>query len=254
MGDFTDAFPSELQIAARYGVSRNTAREAVRRLRGSGKVIAGRGRRPRLAASPLIEAPLGALYSLLSSVSESGMSHKSVVRNLEICTCADAANQLGLPVESELFHLERLRLADDTPLALDHVWCPATFAQALTTADFTQMSFYDALARYAGLLLSGGEETFSAVIPSHYEASVLQVGPEVAALRIERLGYVNSEPFEWRETLIRGDRFVLSSTMREGLGYHLQLAERAKPDASSAPSPSPSHIVATQHQKTTSKQ
>ena len=47
--EFAVAFPGELALVAQYGVSRHTVREAVRRLREEGLVIAGRGRTPRRA-------------------------------------------------------------------------------------------------------------------------------------------------------------------------------------------------------------
>src|SRR4051794_41958167 len=58
--EFAAAFPGELALVAEYGVSRHTVREAVRRLREEGLVIAGRGRTPRRGGPvPLEEAPRG---------------------------------------------------------------------------------------------------------------------------------------------------------------------------------------------------
>ena len=42
-GEFTDEFPGEMTLVAQYGVSRNTVREAVRRLRADGVVVAEAG-------------------------------------------------------------------------------------------------------------------------------------------------------------------------------------------------------------------
>ena len=49
-GEFSDAFPGELALVAEYRVSRHTVREALRRLREEGLVVAERGRPPRLAS------------------------------------------------------------------------------------------------------------------------------------------------------------------------------------------------------------
>src|SRR3954449_2592267 len=87
--EFAVAFPGELALVAQYGVSRHTVREAVRRLREEGLVIAGRGsapwgeavRRwreealftagraptPRRAEPLPIEQPLGEIYSLFTA-------------------------------------------------------------------------------------------------------------------------------------------------------------------------------------------
>src|SRR5436190_19159912 len=68
LDEFADAFPGELALVAEYGVSRHTVREAVRRLREEGLVIAGRGRTPRRAEPAAIEQQLGELYSLFTAV------------------------------------------------------------------------------------------------------------------------------------------------------------------------------------------
>ena len=49
-GEFAASFPGELALVAEYGVSRHTVREALRRLREEGLVVAERGRAPRLAS------------------------------------------------------------------------------------------------------------------------------------------------------------------------------------------------------------
>src|ERR1700691_1478286 len=101
-GEFLDAFPSEMALVDAYGVSRNTVREALRRLRSEGTVVAGRGRRPRLGVDVEIEQPLAALYSLYDSVQAAGLEHRSVVRALGVRRDATAAKQLELTPDTEL--------------------------------------------------------------------------------------------------------------------------------------------------------
>ena len=49
-GAFQDRFPGELELAAEYGVSRQTVRDALRRLRGEGVLRSGRRLAHRHAA------------------------------------------------------------------------------------------------------------------------------------------------------------------------------------------------------------
>lgn len=223
-GEFSSAFPSELELAASYSVSRNTVREAVRRLRSEGIIVAGRGRRPLPAGGAVIEQPLGALYSLFRSVEAAGMPQRSVVRALEMCTNVRVALALGLEADAKLFHLERLRLAAEEPLALDHVWCPAELGAALLDVDFTRTAFYDELARRGGVQLTGGEEHLHAVVPNSQERRLLAIDAGTAALAIDRTGFMRDRPVERRETLVRGDRFSVIATFSAGLGYRLDLA------------------------------
>lgn len=226
-GEFAETFPVEMELVAQYEVSRNTVREAMRRLRADGVVVAARGRRPRLAAETEIEQPLGALYSLFASVEASGLEQRSVVRALEIRTDPGAAEHLRCPPSASLFYLERLRLAGGEPLALDRVWMPSQVGAPLLDVDFSHTGFYDELLSRAGVALTGGREQIRAVVPSAEDRSLLELGPDMATLAIDRLGCTRSEPMEWRQTLVRGDRFSVLAEFSARDGYQL--------DASDAP-------------------
>jgi GntR family transcriptional regulator len=226
-GEFADAFPSEMALVDAYGVSRNTVREALRRLRSEGTVVAGRGRRPRLGDQVEIEQPLAALYSLYDSVEAAGLEPTSIVRSLSVLHDPDVAERLELPGDAALVHLERLRLADGEPLAIDRVWFPAEIAEPLLGVDFTRVGFYDELASRTGMRLTGGRERFRAVTPSRPERSLLELPPGVAAFAIERLGFVRERPVEWRRTIVRGDRFSVVAEFSAGIGYRLDVSALA---------------------------
>lgn len=119
------------------GVSRHTVREALRRLRAEGTVIAGRGRSPRLAGPVEITQPIGALYSLFSSVEATGQVQRSIVRTLDVRADGVVSVRMGREESTPLVYLERLRLADEQPLAVDRVWLPAELATPLLDVDIT---------------------------------------------------------------------------------------------------------------------
>ena len=220
-GEFTDVFPGELALVTEYAVSRHTVREALRRLRSDGIVVAERGRVPRVAPPGVIEQPLGALYSLFASVEAAGQVQRSVVRALDIRADEVVAARLELEKSAPLLYLERLRLAAEVPLAVDRVWLPASLAAPLLKTDFTHTALYDELARRCGVRLSGGREHLRAVLPTSAERAALGVGDGVAAFAIERLACSGSHPVEWRHTLIRGDRFTVSAQFSARDGYRL---------------------------------
>ena len=72
-------------------------------------------------------------------------------------------------------------------------------------------------------MLTGGREHIEAVLPSAAERRLLGVGPGVAALSIGRIGCMRSRPVEWRQTLVRGDRFSLSAEWSATKTYRLDL-------------------------------
>jgi len=220
-GEFDDAFPGELALVEEYAVSRHTVRQALGQLRADGLIVAERGRQPRVATVPEIRQPMGALYSLFSSVEASGLAQHSVVRALDIRADGVIAARLELEASIPLLYLERLRYAGDEPLALDRVWLPASVAAPLLDSDFTHTSLYNELAERTGLRLDHGREDIRAVMPAPAERALLHCPAEAAVFSIIRQGTAQSRPVEWRHTIVRGDRFALSAEFSENTGYRL---------------------------------
>ena len=226
-GAFTGRFPGEVQLMGEYGVSRHTVREAVRRLRDEGFVTGARGRQSTVRPDA-IEQPVGSLYSLFRAVEARGMHQRSEVLAKEVAPDDVAAAHLGLAPDEPLFHLERLRLADDEPLARDRVWLPAEAARPLLDADFTHVALYDELAERCGIRLRGGSERITAAVPDPALRQLLRLPDDVACLSIERIGLRRNRPFEYRLTDIRGDRYAVL-TQWSSQGYRVGAGERVEP-------------------------
>lgn len=207
-GAFTEGFPGELELQQTYQVSRHTVREALRRVREAGLIDSARGRATRVR-TVTIEQPLGSLYSLFREVEAQGMLQRSTVVAMDLRTDEFACAQLGRPASEPLFYLERVRFADDEPLAHDMVWLPAELGKPLLDADFSHVALYDELTRRSGVRPNGGSERIAAVLPSPAERSLLAVPRGVACFAIERRGCVRETPVEYRRSLVRADRYAL---------------------------------------------
>ncbi|HVN12534.1 MAG TPA: GntR family transcriptional regulator [Kineosporiaceae bacterium] len=203
-GAFRGGFPGEQELAASYEVSRQTVREALRRLRETGVLVSARGRPTQVRS---LEQPLGSLYSLFREVEAAGMVQSSRVLTQDVVTDRERADALGLDAAAPLFHLERIRLADGTPLAHDRVWLPLALARPLLSADFTRAALYDELAARCGLRVTGGRERITAVVPEPAERLALEMPRDTACLLVERQGFAGADHVECRSTLVRGDRW-----------------------------------------------
>lgn len=222
-GAFDAAFPGEHELAEQYGVSRHTVREALRRMRAAGVVDSTRGRGSSVGRSP-IEQPLGALYSLFRSVEATGVEQRSQVRALELRTCAVTARALCLPAPTEFVFLERLRFADGDPLALDRSWLPRAVAEPLLQGRFEHASLYGELARLTGIRLTGGRESIQALVADSATRRLLGIKAGTAVLAVTRIGCLQGQAIEFRESLIRGDRFSLSAQWPGDTGYRVDVA------------------------------
>jgi GntR family transcriptional regulator len=207
-GDFDEDFPGEHEIQQTYDVSRHTVREALRRIRDAGLVESGRGRPSRVRSSAL-ELGLGTLYSLFREVESLGMEQRSSVLTVELATSPVAALELEVPVTEALFHLERVRFADGTPLAHDQVWLPARVGRPLLGSDFERASLYEELERHGGRRPDGGRERITAVVLDEAMSRALAAPSGIAGLQVQRVGLVDGSPMEYRLTTVRGDRYAL---------------------------------------------
>ncbi len=205
-GEFPDRFPTDQELVADYGVSRHTAREAVRRLQAGGVLTRQRGRGSFVRQTP-IEQPLGALYSLHRSVAEQGYRSRSVVRCLRVEHDPSAAENLGLGADAPLVHVERLRLADDEPMALDESWLPASVARPLLDVDLSATGLYRALAERTGVRVTSGEERIRPALPTPAQRRLLELGRGQPVLALERTVRAGAQTVEWRRSVVRGDRW-----------------------------------------------
>jgi len=209
-GEFAERFPSDLELVSHYEVSRHTVREAVRHLQDEGLLERRRGQGSFVRVRP-IEQPVGTLYSLFRSIEARGMTQQSIVRYLEVRTDDKAAAMLSCLPGERLVYLERLRLVDDVPIALDCSWLPHGLAEPLLHIDFSHTALYEELAERCGISLTSGWERIRPVLPEPVQRRLLDISARVPGFAIERMAYRERTPVEWRHSVVRGDHFSFVS-------------------------------------------
>lgn len=214
-GEFDQRFPTDQELVQTYDVSRQTVREAVRRLSDEGLLERERGRGTHVRKLEFEHTP-GTLEGLFHQVEAQGSVQTSLVRERQVVQNPEIAQRLNLPVRAELVHIERLRLADGEPLALDRSWLPADVARPLLDASLTHAGLYDELARICRVSVIGGTERVRPVVPASADRRALAIATGIAAFAIERLVHSRDAPVEWRESLVRGDRYSLTVELTPG--------------------------------------
>ncbi len=206
-GAFDDRFPTDEELTTTYGVSRQTVREAVRRLQSEGLLVRQRGRGTTLSR-PVLEQPLHALYSLALTVSGHGLSEHNEVRAAERRAAPeDVAHELGLAAGAPVVFLERLRFAGEDPLSLERSWLPWSLAAPLLRADLEHGPLYRALADSCDIRVTAGSERIAPVIPPAEDRRLLCMPAGTAAFLVERRAVSGDQPVELRRATVRGDRY-----------------------------------------------
>ncbi len=205
-GEFSEAFPTDLELTETYDVSRHTVREAIRHLNKTGLLKRERGRGTVVNRAEF-EQSLGTLYSLFQSVESNGVEQTSELIRCEVVTDSVAASHLELEENAELVVLERVRLAGGAPLALDRAWLPVTFGEPLLRVDWSHTALYQELAQLGAPVPNQGWERLTPIVPAPADRERLGLRTRDAAFSLERLGLCDDVPVEWRTTIIRGDRY-----------------------------------------------
>jgi len=208
VGEFSERFPTEGELMRSYEVSRQTVRDAVRRLGDEGLVVRERGRGTRVRARTF-EHAAGTLESLFEYIESRGLRQTNITRVCDERADRRVAQQLGLSAGARLVYIERVRLVDGEPLALDRSWLPARIARPLLTTDLTRTGIYVEIVARCGVTLTSGSERIRPVLPAAGDRRLLRLPAREAALSVSRLTLADSGPVEWRESLVRGDRWSI---------------------------------------------
>jgi GntR family transcriptional regulator len=140
-----DRLPTERSFCEQLGVSRATVRRALRRLIEEGVVESTVGRGAFVSGGPLAEPP-NALMSFTELAAARGLSPSARVLAESVRPpTPEETGAFGMGVHELVFELERLRLLDDVPTALDRTRIPMSLAPGLPKLDFTDASIYAAL-------------------------------------------------------------------------------------------------------------
>ncbi len=201
-----DALPSERDIADIADVSRVTVRKAVQDLVKDGILVQRHGS-GTFVSRPVarVEQPLSRLTSFTEDMSRRGWKARSewLTRGL-FSPSPEEMVALGMAPGDEVVRIDRLRVADDLPLAIER----ASISSAmLPNPMLVETSLYAAL-EITGYRPVRALQRISATNLRGEDAALLQVEAGHAGLRIERISYLQSgRVVEFTRSLYRGDAY-----------------------------------------------
>ncbi len=206
-----DPFENELALAERLVLSRPTVRRAIAELVSRGLLVRRRGIGTTVASRVIHRRQ--ELTSLLEDLQGSG--RKPTTRVLQLVTAKTddrAAEILGLPLETPLVFIERLRSADDQPIALLRNWLPPMFAD-FTVEALTTHGLYE-LMRDKGVQMAVAHQTIGARRPNSAERRYLNLAHGDPVLTMSRTAYDgNGVAVEFGDHAYRYDQHAFDVTV-----------------------------------------
>jgi GntR family transcriptional regulator len=212
------ALPTERTLCSDFGVSRATVRHALQRLEDEQRIYRVQGKGTFVARAK-IEQRLG-LTSHTEEMRARGMVPGSKLIDVSrVPANAEVASALRLGEGTEVLQIERLRLADGDPIAIEVLYLNAERFDGISAALGESASFYQLLHSDYGVELASAEETIEAVVSGARDAELLGCGRGMPLLLISRLSVdTNGRPTEYVRSRYRGDRFRFRRHLERSLG------------------------------------
>ncbi|WP_374471120.1 GntR family transcriptional regulator [Phenylobacterium sp.] len=198
-----EALPPERDLAEEFSVSRITVRKALDGLVAEGLLLRRQG------AGTFVASRVEKSFSKLSSFSEDMISRGRTPRSewlkrAEGAVTPEESMVLGLSPGSPVYRFNRIRFADDLPMALEFTTVPGF---SLPSAQAVGSSLYEALET-AGHRPTRALQRLRAVLFTPEQAGLLRVQPGDAGLLIERRGFLrDGRPVEFTQSYYRGDAY-----------------------------------------------
>ena len=202
-----DQLPSEHDLGELAGVSRITVRRALGTLENEGLIYRRQGL-GSFAAPPPLPQGLVRLTDFAQDMERAGLEPSSrVLHHAPEAVPPAAAAALGLEEGTTVVRLDRLRLGDGEPVAVDRTWLPPFYAQLLEGHDLTRETIYDVLEQDYDIPVLRGQYRIEATLAGAAEAAPLGVAEAAPLLLIERTSRtVGDRAVYYQRSYYRADR------------------------------------------------
>lgn len=201
--------PAERDLAAELDTSRTTVRQAVVELVTEGRLVRRQGSGTYVAEAK-ITWPLH-LASFTEQAAANGLIASSTLLDAQRIKATDeVAERLAIKVGAPVYRLDRLRLADAWPVAVETSLLSAQRFPQLPRHMRKAQSLHVLLTTAFQIKLRRGEELIDTAPASPRNAKLLQTDPGAPMLVVKRLSFdAGGQPIEWGTSWFRGDRITL---------------------------------------------
>jgi len=204
-GELNDRIPSERDLMDRFNVSRSTVRKAISDLVREGVLEKIHGKGTFISHRP-VEEWLGNLSTYNSIIEEMGMKPSTrLLHHGRENSPREIADALGV---DDFYVIERLRYADNVPIAIEKQYYPVEIGLKLVRFDLNTAVLYDLLELSLGIKLWEAEQIISSAQPSKEEGSLLEIPEATSVMVFERITWdPEGSPVEFLRGVFRADMY-----------------------------------------------
>jgi GntR family transcriptional regulator len=199
-----DPIPSEIELAARFGVSQGTVRKAIDALATDNLVVRRQGKGTFVATHTEEKT---SMFRFLRIRRNDGRDEYPASRVVDVRrgkASAEVARALELKSGDPVITLRRVLEYGGEPAVLDEIAVPAPLFKGLTRAKVEghRGSIYSLFETQFGVRIVRAQEKLRAVAADAASAPFLHVASGAPLLAVERVTYTYGDrPVEWRRGL-----------------------------------------------------
>ena len=210
-----DMISPESELCQLHGVSRTTVRQVLDMLVSDGLIYRERGR-GTFVAHPTMEMGMVRIIRFAQDMHDRGLTPGTrVLSSAVVPAPQDIAAKLQVTPGEELARLERLRLANDEPMAVEESWLVHRLCPGVLQNDHAAEPLRQVLEQGYGIRLVRARQVIRAICASKRLAALLDVRPTQPLLFIERVSYTQYDvPVEFLHIYYRADRYSLYTELR----------------------------------------
>jgi len=204
---------SEREFAEAYEVSRMTVRQAINNLVNDGYLTRRKGKGTFVSAKKIEQKLLG-LTSFTEDMRSRGYRPASKLVSFQTINANQRlAKVLDITENHEVYEIKRVRLANDTPMAIETTFVPVDLIQ-LQEDHIKEGSLYSQVEN-AGFVIDYATQSLEASIAREAESEILEIKKGAPVLLIERQTYLTTgKPLELVHSVYRGDRYKFMIDMK----------------------------------------
>jgi len=214
-----DKLPSENELCDQFNVSRITVRRSLQTLENEGHIYRRQGL-GSFVQDARLQQGLAYLTDFVQDMAQRGITPScTVVHRAPEPATPDVATVLDVTPETPVLRIDRIRLANEEPVAFDQTWLPDRYAKLLEDYALTDQTIFEVLEKAYDIPVVKGECRIGATQANAEVAAHLGLQPGAALLLMERVSFAEDQSCIFYQTrYYRADR----------ISFNLHLARDAR--------------------------